>query len=172
MIDIGFLILTLFIIIGLYLQARKRKTMGQVLFQYPISKASKILLCLFIVGCTSGALVSVVLVIRSGLQYLSWLWTSIYPICCCLFWMDSMSRFEVRTAGLWFEGKLTKWEALTAFQWKADGDYQFGLGKEAYILGLHKPGDRFPWWLDWTKFQPDQREAIDTLLSQYLPKAT
>lgn len=172
MIDICFLILTLFVIpIALYHRARKRKTMGQVVFQYPISKASKIFLCLGIVWCIGGVSVMVVSVILRDWMSPLGPWVVIYPIY-GLCYMPSMSRFEVRTTGLWSEGKFTKWDALTAFQWKADGDYKFGLGKEAYILGLHKPGDRFPWWLDWTKFQPDQREAIDTLLSQYLPKAT
>ena len=172
MIDICFLILTLFVIpIGLYYRARKRKTMGQVLFQYPIPKTAKILVCLVIVGGIGVVSVTVVSVILRGWLSSVRLWVVIYPIY-VLFYIPSMSRFEVRTTGLWSGEKFTQWEALTAFQWKAEGDYKFGLGKEAYILGLHKSGDRFTWWLDWTKFQPDQREAVDTLLSQYLPKAT
>ena len=171
-IDICFLTLILLsILIGFYHRARKRRTMGQILFQYPISRAQKILLCLGIVWCTGVVLVTVGLVIQSGWQSSSGFWPMICPIC-ILFCMLSMSRFEVRTTGLWDGGKFTKWEKLTAFQWKAEGNYKFGLGKEAYILGLHKPGDPFPWWLELIKFQRDQREAVDKLLVQHLPKAT
>ena len=171
-IDICLLILILFFIsVGFYYRARKRSTMGQVLFQYPISKPYKILLGVVIVWLTGVVFVSVVSVIRSGWLASSVLLPAICPIF-FLFCMYSISRFEVRAAGIWSQGKFTKWEALTAFQWKEEGDYKFGFGKETYILGLNKSGDRFPWWLEWDKFQRDQREAVDKLLSQYLPKAT
>jgi hypothetical protein len=144
--------------------------MGQVLFQYPISKPYKILLGVVIVWLTGVVFVSVVSVIRSG-----WLASSVLlPAICPIFWlfcMHSISRFEVRAAGIWSQGKFTKWEALTAFQWKEEGEYKLGLGKEAYILGLNVLGDSFPQWLERYKFQRDQREDIDKLLSQYLLKA-
>jgi hypothetical protein len=144
--------------------------MGQVLFQYPISKPYKILLGVVIVWLTGVVFVSVVSVIRSGWLASSVLLPAICPIF-FLFCMYSISRFEVRAAGIWSQGKFTKWEALTAFQWKEEGEYKLGLGKEAYILGLNVPGDSFPQWLERYKFQRDQREDIDKLLSQYLLKA-
>ena len=172
-IDICSIILILCLIaIGFYYQARKRRTMGQILFQYPISKTyKKIFFCFAIVWFAGFVSVSVVWV-RNGWQPLLRFWPSIYPISIWLVCMHSMSGFEIRVAGILFCGKFTKWEALTAFQWKAEGDFKFGFGKEAYILGLYKSGDRFPWWLEWNKFQRDQREEVDRLLSQYLPKAT
>jgi hypothetical protein len=87
-----------------------------------------------------------------------------------LFSLSSLNRFEIREAGIYSQGCFTKWKDLYAFQWKEEGDYKLGLGTEMYILGLHMSGDKFPWWLEWDKFQPDQRADIDKLLSRYLPK--
>ena len=81
------------------------------------------------------------------------------------------NRFEIRESGISLQERFIKWKDLDTFQWKEEGDYKLGLGAEAYILGLNVPTDNFPQWLEWYKFQPNQREDIDKLLSQYLPKA-
>ena len=154
-----------------YYQYRKRRTMGQLLFQFSTPKAYKMLFGFAIVFCIGAVLASIILLIRSGWQSSSMLWPVIWSII-FLFCMYSISRFEIRETGICFQGKLTKWEALTTFQWKETGDYKFGFGKEAYILGLNKSDDKFPWWLECNKFQRNQREDVDKLLSQYLPKAT
>ena len=89
-----------------------------------------------------------------------------------LFFLLSVGDFVITEAGLYYQGRFIEWKDLHAFQWKEEGDYKLGLGAEAYILGLNVLGDSFPQWLEGYKFQPDQREDIDKLLSRYLPKAT
>lgn len=86
--------------------------------------------------------------------------------------MHSVNRFEIREAGIISQGNFVKWEKLNAFQWKKEGDYALGLGKEAYVLGVTKSGDKFPWWLEWDKFRADQCQNANKLLSEYLPKTT
>ena len=172
LLNICFLILflSLLVTVPCYL-VWKRRTMGRVLYHLPIPRSNKVLLGFIIVFWTSAMLAQIVSVINSGWQSSSVLWPMLgltFP----LFSLSSANRFEIREAGINSRGNFTKWKGLNAFQWKEEGDYKFGLGKEAYIFGLYKSGDKFPWWLEWDKFQRDQRENVDKLLSRYLPKAT
>jgi len=86
--------------------------------------------------------------------------------------MHSVNRFEIRESGIISQGNFVKWEKLNAFQWKKEGDYALGLGKEAYVLGVTRSEDKFPWWLEWDKFRADQRQNANKFLSEYLPKTT
>ena len=81
------------------------------------------------------------------------------------------NRFEIREAGIYLPERFIQWKDIYTFQWKEEGDYKLGLGAEAYILGLNVPADSFTQWLEGYKFQAEQREDIDKLLSQYLPRA-
>ena len=148
----------------------KRKIMGQILYHLSIPRFHKVFLGAMIVLWVGVILAQVVLVVNSGWQSSSKLWPML-GLTLPLFSLSSLNRFEIREAGIYSQGRFTKWKDLYAFQWKEEGDYKLGLGTEMYILGLHMSGDRFPWWLEWDKFQPDQREDIDKLLSRYLPRA-
>ena len=171
LLDICFPILLLALLVTLlcYL-SWKRRTMGQILYHLPTPRFHKVFLG-FVVGCwTVAILAQVVLVVNNGWLSSSKLWPMLgltFP----LFSLSSVNRFEIREMGICRQGRFIKWKNLYAFQWKEEGDYKLGLGKEAYILGLNMSGDRFPWWLEWDKFQRDQRADVDKLLSQYLPKA-
>ena len=153
----------------------QRKTSGQTLYHLPRSRLNprlhKVSLGLTIVFLTGAILVPILLVVKNG-------WTSLPQLFLMpgliffLFVLLSIDHFAITEAGLYYQGRFIKWKDLHAFQWKEEGDYKFGLGAEAYILGLNVPGDSFPQWLEGYKFQQDQREDIDKLLSQYLPKVT
>ena len=172
LLNICFLILflSLLVIVPYYLYW-KRRTMGQILYYRSIPRFHKVLLGAMIVLWVGVILVQIVLVVNNGWQSSSKLWPMLGLTLPLLFSLSSLNRFEIRQTGIYSQGRFTKWKDLYAFQWKEEGDYKLGLGAETYILGLHMLGDRFPWWLEWDKFQPNQREDIDKLLSQYLPKA-
>lgn len=152
----------------------QRKTKGQILYHLPTSKLYprlyKVSLGLGIVFSTCAILVPIMLVIKNG-------WTSLPQILLMpglmfwLFFLFSVDHFAITEEGLYYAARFITWKDLHAFQWKEEGDYKLGLGTEAYILGLHVRGDSFPQWLEGYKFQRNQREDIDKLLSQYLPKA-
>ena len=151
----------------------QRKTKGQILYYLPTSKLyprlHKVSLGLGIVFFTCAIFASIMLVIKNGWTFLPqmFLMPSLILFMSFLF---SVSHFVITEAGLYYQGRFIEWKDLYAFQWKEEGDYKLGFGKETYILGLNVPGDRFPQWLEGYKFQPDQREDIDKLLSQYLSK--
>ena len=148
----------------------KRRTAGQILYHLSTPRFHKVFLGLMVMLWGGVILAQVVLVVNSGWQSSSKLWPML-GLTLPLFSVSFLNRFEIREAGIYFQGRFTKWEDLYAFQWKEEGDYKLGLGTEAYTLGLHMSGDKFPWWLEGDKFQRDQREDIDKLLSRYLPKA-
>jgi hypothetical protein len=170
--NIVFLVLFLSLLVALpWHLLRKQRIMGRVLFHLPTPRSHKVSLGFFIVIWIAVILFHIVFVINSGWETSSKLWP-LLGLTLPLFSATSVNRFEIRAAGINSQGKFTKWKDLNAFQWKEEGDYKLGLGKEAYILGLIKSGDKFPWWIEWDKFQRCQRESVDKLLSQYLPKAT
>ena len=144
--------------------------MGQVLFHLPASKSSKVLLKFFIFVWAAIVLIQIVFLITDDWRSTPQLWGVIVAPIFPLFHRPSVNRFEIREAGIISQGNFVKWEKLNAFQWKKEGDYALGFGKEAYVLGLMKSGDKFPWWLEWDKFGADQRENANELLSEYLPK--
>ena len=144
--------------------------MGQVLFHLPTSKSHKVLLKLVILFCAGIVLMQIVFLIREGWQSTPQFWPLIVLPIFSLFRMHSVNRFEIREAGIISNGNFVKWEKLNAFEWKKEGDYALGLGKEAYVLGVTRAEDKFPWWLEWDKFRADQRENANKFLSQYLPK--
>jgi hypothetical protein len=146
--------------------------MGQVLFHLPTSKSHKVLLKLVILLYAGIIITQIVFLIRDGWQSTLQLWPVTVAPAFSLFRMHSPNRFEIREAGIISQGNFVKWEKLNAFEWKKEGDYALGLGKEAYVLGVTKSGDKFPWWLEWDKFRADQRENANKFLSQYLPKTT
>ena len=153
----------------------QRKTKGQILYYLPTSRLYprlyKVSLGLGIVFLTCAILTQIMLVIKNG-------WTSLSQMLLMpglmflLFFLFSVGDFVITEAGLYYQGRFLDWKDLRAFQWKEEGEYKLGLGTEAYILGLNVQGDSYPQWLDRYKFQRDQREDIDKLLSQYVPKAT
>ena len=152
----------------------QRKTSGQILYHLPTSRLYprlyKVSLGLSIVFSTCVILTLIVLVIKNGWTFLP----QMFLMPCLIFYLFvllSIDHFAITETGLYHQGRFIEWKDLYAFQWKEEGDYKLGLGKEAYILGLNVSGDRFPQWLEGYKFQPNQREDIDKLLSQYLPKA-
>ena len=152
----------------------QRKARGQILYHLPTSRLyprlHKVSLGLGIVFSTCAILTQIMLVIKNG-------WTSLSQMLLMpgliflLFFLSSVGDFVITEAGLYYQGRFREWKDLHAFQWKEEGEYKLGLGAEAYILGLNVTGDSYPQWLDRYKFQRDQREDIDKLLSQYLPKA-
>lgn len=144
--------------------------MGQVLFYLPTSKNHKVLLKLVILVWAGIVLMQIMFLIKGGWQSAPQFWPAIVVPIFSLFRMHSLNRFEIREAGIISQGNFVKWEKLNAFEWKKEGDYALGLGKEAYVLGLTKSGDKFPWWLEWDKFQSEQRERANKLLFQHLPK--
>lgn len=170
-INICFVIVGLSVLVALpcYL-SWKQRTMGQVLFHLPTSKSHTVLLKLVILVWAGIMLMQIVFLIREGWQSAPQFWLVIVAPIFPLFRMHSPNRFEIREAGIISQGNFVKWEKLNAFQWKKEGDYALGLGKEAYVLGVTKSGDKFPWWLEWDKFRSEQRERANKLLSQYLPK--
>lgn len=172
LLDIAMIILFLSLLVALpwYLY-RKQRIMGSVLFHLPTPKSHILSLVLFVVIWIAVVLYHIVSVINGGWEASSKLWP-LLGITLPLFSATSVNRFEIRAAGINSQGHFTKWKNINAFQWKEEGDYKLGLGKEAYILGLTKSGDSFPWWLEWDKFQRCQRDNADELLAQYLPKTT
>ena len=172
LLNIALLILFLSILVALpWHLLRKQRKMGRVLFHLPTPRSHKVFLGFFIVIWITVMLFHIKSVISRDWQSLS-AFLPMLGLTIPLFSISSANRFEIRAAGINSQGRFTKWKELNAFQWKEEGDYKFGLGKEAYILGLIKSNDKFPWWLEWDKFQRCQRESVDKLLSQYLPKAT
>ena len=144
--------------------------MGQVLFHLPTSKSHKVLLKFSILVWAAIVLIQIVFLITDDWQSTPQFWVVIVGPVFALFRMPSVNRFEIREAGIISQGNFVTWEKLNAYQWKKEGDYALGLGKEAYVLGVTKSGDKFPWWFEWDKFQADQRESANKCLSQYLPK--
>ena len=152
----------------------QRKAKGQILYYLPTSKLYprlyKVSLGLGLVFSACFILAQIMLVIKNG-------WTSLSQMLLMpglvfsLFFLSSVGHFVITDAGLYSQGRFIEWKDLHGFRWKEEGEYKLGLGKEAYILGLNVPGDSFPQWLERYKFQRDQREDIDKLLSQYLLKA-
>ena len=169
LLNICFLILFLSLLVTVpYYLFWKRRTMGRILYHLSIPRFHKVFLGAMIILWGGVILTQIVLVVNNGWQSSFKLWPMLgltLPLCSA-----SLNRFEIREAGIYSQGRFTKWKDLYAFQWKEEADYKLGLGAEAYILGLHMLGDRFPWWLEWDKFQREQREDVDKLLSQYLPK--
>jgi hypothetical protein len=150
----------------------QRKTRGQILYHLPpTSRLYKVSLGLTIVFFTGVILAQIVLVIKNGWTSSSQLLLMLGGLIFPLFFLSSVDHFAITEAGLYYQGRFIEWKDLYTFQWKEEGDYKLGLGKETYILGLNVPGDSFPQWLERYKFQRDQREDIDKLLSQYLPRA-
>ena len=149
----------------------QRKTRGQILYHLPpTSRLYKVSLGLTIVFFT-GVILVLVIKTKNGWTSLSHLLLTLGGLIFPLFFLSSVDHFAITEAGLYYQGRFIKWKDLYTFQWKEEGDYKFGLGKETYILGLNVPSDSFPQWLERYKFQRDQREDIDNLLSQYLPRA-
>lgn len=170
--DIVFLVLFLSLLIALpWHVIRKQRKMGCILFHLPTPRSHKVSLGIFLAVWMAVVLFHIVSVINGGWQSSSELWPML-ALVLPAFSMSSVNRFEIRAAGISAQGHFTKWKDLNAFQWKEEGDYKLGLGKEAYILGLSKAGDSFPWWLEWDKFRRCQRERVDKLLSEYLPNAS
>lgn len=149
----------------------RRRTRGQLLYHLPRSRFYRGLLVFFVVVSTLGILAQITSMANASGPSLLELSPTLFGLTCGLFALFPTNRFEIREAGIYLQKRFIKWKDIYTFQWKEEGDYKLGLGAEAYILGLNVPGDSFPWWLEWYKFQPDQREDIDKLLSQYLPKA-
>ncbi len=172
-INICFVIVSLSLLVALpWYLFLKQRTMGQVLFHLPTPKSHKVLLKLVILVWAGIMLVQIVFIIRDGWQSTPQFWPVIVAPAFSLFRMHSVNRFEIREAGIISQGTFVKWEKLNAFQWKKEGDYALGLGKEAYVLGVTRSGDKFPWWLEWDKFQANQCQNANKLLSEYLPKTT
>ena len=172
LLDIAMIILFLSLLVALpWHLLRKQRIMGSVLFHLPAPSSHKVSLVFFLLIWIAVVLYHIVSVINSGWESSAKLWPML-GLTLPLFSATSISRFEIRAAGINSQGHFTKWKNINAFQWKEEGDYKLGLGKEAYILGLTKSDDSFPWWLEWDKFQRCQRDNVDELLAQYLPKAT
>ena len=149
----------------------QRRTRGQILYRLPRSRLYRGFLGFVVLASTIGILVQIISMPNdSGLSTLK-LWASLLPLTFGLYSLFPANRFEIREAGVYSHGRFIKWKALNAFQWKEEGNFRLGLGAEAYILGLNVQGDRYPQWLERYKFQRDQRERVDRLLFQYLPKA-
>ncbi len=173
LLDIYFLVSFFFLLVigPAYLVWRRRRR-GQILYHLPRSKFYRGFLGFIVFVSTTAILVQIILMANNrGLALLD-LSPTLFWLTFVLFSLFSTNRFEIREAGICLQERFIKWKGLHAFQWKEEGDYKLGLGKEAYVLGLNVPGDKFPWWLEWFKFQQDQREDIDKLLSRYLPRAT
>ena len=147
----------------------QRKTRGQILYHLPTSRLYKVFLGLTIVFFT-GAILVLVIKTKNGWTSSSQLLLALGGLIYPLFFLSSLDHFAITEAGLYYQGRFIEWKDLYTFQWKEEGDYKLGLGKETYILGLNVPSDSFPQWLERYKFQRDQREDIDNLLSQYLPR--
>ena len=147
----------------------QRQTRGQILYHLPTSRLYKVFLGLTIVFFT-GAILVLVIKTKNGWTSSSQLLLALGGLIYPLFFLSSLDHFAITEAGLYYQGRFIEWKDLYTFQWKEEGDYKFGLGKETYILGLNVPSDSFPQWLERYKFQRDQREDIDNLLSQYLPR--
>ena len=148
----------------------QRRTRGQILYHLPRSRFYRGFLGFIVFASTIRILVRIMSMPNdSGLSALE-LSPTLLVLAFGLYSLFPANRFEIREAGISLQERFIKWKDLDTFQWKEEGDYKLGLGAEAYILGLHVPGDNFPWWLEWYKFQRDQREDIDKLLSQYLPR--
>lgn len=172
-INVCFAIVCLSLLVALpWYLSWKQRTMGQVLFHLPTSKSYKVFLKLIILFCVGIMLMQIVFIIKDGWQSTPQFWAVIVASIFSLFRMHSVNRFEIREAGIVSNGDFMKWEKLNAFQWKKEGDYALGFGKEAYVLGVTKSEDKFPWWFEWDKFQADQRQNANKLLSEYLPKTT
>ncbi len=172
LLDIYFFVSFLFVLVMFppYLFWRRR-TRGQILYHLPRSRFYRGFLGFVVVVSTIGILVRIILMPNdSGVSALE-LSPTLLGLTFGLYSLFPANRFEIREAGISLQERFIKWKDLYAFQWKEEGDYKLGLGVEAYILGLNVSGDRFPQWLEGYKFQPNQREDIDKLLSQYLPKA-
>ncbi len=147
----------------------QRQTRGQILYHLPTSRLYKVFLGLTIVFFT-GAILVLVIKTKNGWTSSSQLLLALGGLIYPLFFLSSLDHFAITEAGLYYQGRFIEWKDLYTFQWKEEGDYKLGLGKETYILGLNVPSDSFPQWLERYKFQRDQREDIDNLLSQYLPR--
>ena len=172
LLDIYFFVSFLFVLVMFppYLFWRRR-TRGQILFHLPRSRFYRGFLGFVVSISTIGILVQIIsMLYDSGLSALE-LSPTLLVLAFGLYSLFPANRFEIRETGISLQERFIKWKDLDTFQWKEEGDYKLGLGVEAYILGLNMPGDNFPQWLEWYKFQPNQREDIDKLLSQYLPKA-
>ncbi len=149
----------------------KRKKMGQVVYHLPQSRFHQLLFLFMSVGYVAIPVIEIILSrILSDSNTPSPTGLLICLTCAAVSASSANRRFEIRENGITVYGNFTRFKKLTGFQWKAEGDYKLGLGEEAYILGVHKPGDRFPWWLEQHKFQPVQQENAKKLLSQYLPE--
>ena len=149
----------------------QRRARGQILYHLPRSRFYRGFLGFVILVSAIGIIGKIILMPNdSGLSVLE-LSPTLLGLTFGLYALFPANRFEIREAGIYLPERFIKWKNIYTFQWKEEGDYKLGLGGEAYILGLNVPGDNFPWWLEWYKFQRDQREDIDKLLSQYLPKA-
>ncbi len=160
--------LSLLVVLPFYL-SRRQRTMGKVLFYLPAPKIHKVLLKLVILVWVGIMLMQIVFIIKDGWQSAPQFWAATGVPICLAFRLHSVNRFEIREAGILTNGHFVNWKKLNAFEWKKEGDYALGLGKEAYVLGVTRSGDKFPWWLEWDKFQADQRENANKLLAQYLP---
>ena len=147
----------------------QRQTRGQILYHLPTSRLYKVFLGLTIVFFT-GAILVLVIKTKNGWTSSSQLLLALGGLIYPLFFLSSVDHFAITEAGFYYQGRFIEWKDLYTFQWKEEGDYKLGLGKETYILGLNVPSDSFPQWLERYKFQRDQREDIDNLLSQYLPR--
>ena len=158
--------------IGPYYLFRQRKMRGQVLYHLPRSRLHKVSVRVTIVFFISILILALIMSMIENRRPSSSQLLLMMPLLFPLFFLSSVDRFAITEAGLHYQGRFIEWKDLHAFQWKEEGDYKLGLGAEAYILGLNVLGDSFLQWLEGYKFQPDQREDIDKLLSRYLPKAT
>ena len=172
LLDIYFFISLLFVLVMfppyLFWQRRSR---GQILYRLPRSRLYRGFLGFVVLASTIGILVRIISMPNaSGLSALE-LSPTLLVLAFGLYSLFPANRFEIRESGISLQERFIKWKDLDTFQWKEEGDYKLGLGAEAYILGLNVPTDNFPQWLEWYKFQPNQREDIDKLLSQYLPRA-
>ena len=173
LLDIYFFVSLLFVLVMFppYL-FWQRRTRGQILYHLPRSRFYRGFLGFVVLVSTIGILVRIIsMPSDSGLSVLE-LSPTLLVLTFGLYSLFPANRFEIREAGIYLQERFIKWTDIYTFQWKEEGDYKLGLGAEAYILGLNVLGDSFPWWLEWYKFQRDQREDIDKLLSQHLPKAT
>ena len=171
LLDIYFLVSFLFVlVIGLPYLVWRRRTRGQILYHLPRSRFYRGFLGCMVSASIIAIFVQIILMANNNGLFPLELSPTLFGLTFCLFSLFPANRFEIREAGICLQERFIKWQDIYTFQWKEEGDYKLGLGKEAYILGLNVPGDNFPWWLEWYKFQRDQREDIDKLLSQYLPK--
>lgn len=171
LLDIYFLVSFLFLlVIGPPYLLWRRRTRGQILYHLPRSKFYKGFLGIIVFVSTIALLMQIILMANNrGLAVLE-LSPTLFWLAFILFFLFPTNRFEIREAGIYFHERFIKWKDIYTFQWKAEGDYKLGLGTEAYILGLNVPSDNFTQWFEWFKFQGEQREDIDKLLSRYLPR--